>query len=151
KVYHKLTLAELNSLAPDFEWTKFFQGVGAPKIESLNVSVPDFVKTLNTVITKRPLDDIKAYLTISLLRDNIQFLPEAFQQANFDFFDKTLRGAKEIRARWKRCVDLTDAQLPDALGKKFVQETLGDAGKRRTAQMVDEIEKALERDIKSLD
>jgi putative endopeptidase len=48
-------------------------------------------------------------------------------------------------------VDLTDGQLPDALGKKFIEETLGEEGKKRTAQMVDAIEKAMQRDIQSLD
>src|SRR5262249_23018300 len=52
---------------------------------------------------------------------------------------------------WKRCVDLTDAQLPDALGKKFAERTLGEQGTKRTQQMVAAVEKALERDIQSLD
>jgi endothelin-converting enzyme/putative endopeptidase len=151
KVYHKLTVAELAALAPGFDWPKFFQSLGTPSIESLNVAVPDFARALNTVFTQQPLEDLKTYLTWNLVRDNSMFLPAPFQQASFDFYEKTLRGAKEIRARWKRCVDLTDQQLPDALGKTFVEKTLGDAGKKRTQQMVAAIEKALEKDIRSLD
>ncbi len=151
KTYHKLTVAELNSLAPQFDWIKFFDDVGAPRITTLNVSFPPFVRAMNAVLLSQPLDDVKTYLTWTLVRESIPFLPAAFQQANFEFFEKTLRGSKEMRARWKRCVDLTDGQLPDALGKKFIDETLGEAGTKRTAQMVDAIEKALERDIQSLD
>ena len=151
KTYHKLTVAELNSLAPQFDWVRFFDEVGAPRMTTLNVSFPPFVRAVNAVLVSQPLDDVKAYLTWTLVRESIPFLPAAFQQANFEFFEKTLRGSKEMRARWKRCVDLTDGQLPDALGKKFIDETLGAAGTKRTAQMVDAIEKALERDIQSLD
>jgi putative endopeptidase len=151
KVYHKLTVVELSSLAPQIDWKKLFQGLGAPPIESLNVAVPDYFRVLDAVLKQQPLEDLKTYLTWNLVRDNIMFLPAAFQQANFDFYGKTLQGSKEMRARWKRCVDLTDQQLPDALGKTFVEKTLGDAGKKRTQQMVAAIEKALEKDIRSLD
>ncbi len=151
KVYHKLTVAELAALAPAFDWAKLFQSLGAPQIESLNVAVPDFARAMNAVLEQQPLEDLKTYLTWDLVRDNSQFLPASFQQASFDFYEKTLKGAKEMRARWKICVDLTDEQLPDALGKTFVEKTLGETGKKRTQQMVAEIEKALEKDIRGLD
>ena len=106
---------------------------------------------MNAVLEQQPLEDLKTYLTWNLVRDNSLFLPAPFEQASFEFYEKTLKGAKEMRARWKRCVDLTDQQLPDALGKTFVEKTLGDAGKKRTQQMVAEIEKALEKDIRGLD
>jgi putative endopeptidase len=151
KVYHKMTVKELVALGPDFDWAKFLHSVGAPPIQSLDVSVPPFVKALNAVITKYSLDDLKTYMTWHLAHSNIQVLPIAFQQENFDFYSKTLRGAKEMRPRWKQCVDLTDGQLPDALGKAFVDQTLGKEGMERTHQMVGEIEKSMEKDIQSLD
>jgi putative endopeptidase len=151
KIYHKMAVTELSALAPQFDWVKLFQGLGAPAIQSLNVAVPDFFRAMDGVLKQQPMEDLKTYLTWNLVRANILFLPASFQQASFEFYDKTLRGAKEMRARWKRCVDITDQQLPDALGKTFVDKTLGDAGKKRTQQMVAAIEKALEKDIRSLD
>ncbi len=150
KVYHKMTVKELVALGPDFDWPKFIHAVGAPTIQSLDVSVPPFVKALNGVIGKYSLDDLKTYMIWHLVRSNTEVLPTAFQEENFDFYGKTLRGAKEMRPRWKRCVDLTDQQLPDALGKAFVDETLGKEGKQRTQEMVGEIEKSMQKDIESL-
>jgi len=151
KVYHKMTVKELTAMAPAFDWNAFFKSVGAPSIQSLDVSVPPFVKAFNTVIEKTSLDDLRAYLTWRLVRANAPLLPEAFVQENFNFYAKILRGQKEMRPRWKRCVDLVDGQLPDALGKIFVQKTLGEQGKQRTQKMVAEIERALAADIMSLD
>jgi endothelin-converting enzyme/putative endopeptidase len=37
-IYHKLTTAELISLAPGFDWQKFFDATGSPKFDSLDVS-----------------------------------------------------------------------------------------------------------------
>jgi endothelin-converting enzyme/putative endopeptidase len=151
KLYHKLSIKELSALAPLFNWPKFFQEIDAPKFDSLNVDVPEFIKTLQAVLTKTSLDDLKTYLDWHLLHDNADVLPIKFQEENFQFFGKTLSGAKEMRPRWKQCVDQTDGQLPDALGQKFIDKTLGEEGKRRTLQMVMEIEKAMENDLKALD
>jgi putative endopeptidase len=150
KVYHKMTVKDLAMLGPDFDWARFFKAVGAPPIQSLDVAVPPFVKALNVVIDKNSLDDLKTYLDWHLVHSNTIVLPAAFQQEDFNFYSKVLRGAKEMRPRWKRCVDLTDGELPDALGRAFVEQTLGPQGTERTHQMVAEIEKSMEKDIQAL-
>ncbi len=151
KIYHKLTVKELAALSPAFDWPKFFRGVGAPAIASLNVDVPPFIEAMESVITGSSLDDLKSYMTWHALRDSVSALPTSFEQENFEFYGKTLAGAKEMRVRWKRCVDQTDSQLPDALGRKFVEKTLGEEGQRRTQQMINAIETAMARDIQSVD
>ncbi|HXP86401.1 MAG TPA: M13 family metallopeptidase [Bryobacteraceae bacterium] len=156
KIYHKLKIAELAALAPAFDWRAFLtglgmNGLGAPPIENVDVAVPPFMQTFNAVITGRSLDDLKAYLTYHLVIADAAVLPQAFDQESFNFFGKILSGAKELRARWKRCVDQTDSQLPDALGKSFIDKTLGEQGKRRMTQMVAELEKMLERDLQQID
>jgi putative endopeptidase len=151
KVYHKMTVKELISLGPTFDWVKFFEGTGAPPIASLNVDFPPFIRALESLLVQTSLDDIKTYLAWHLVHDSTIMLPMSFQQETFDFYGKTLNGAKEMRARWKRCVDMTDGQLPDALGEKFIEKTLGEEGKRRTQQMVAAIEKSMAKDLETLD
>ena len=92
----------------------------------------------------------KTYLTWHLLHSEAPLLPAAFVEENFDFYGKTLTGAKEMRPRWKRCVDFTDAQLGEALGRKFVERTFGAEGKERTLKMVDALEKALGQDLEQV-
>ncbi len=150
KVYHKLSTKELVTLSPAFDWNRYIQGTSAPKFDALNVSVPEFVKGMNTVIDQTSLPDIKTYLTWNMLRLNVPFLPKKFVEENFNFYGKTLTGAKELRARWKRCVQHTDGDLGEALGQAFVAQTFGAEGKQRTLAMVLALEKALDRDIKDL-
>jgi putative endopeptidase len=154
-VYHRLTVKELISLSPGFDWESFFAGVGVPGIESpnasLDVSVPPFIRAMESVIVESSLDDIKSYLTATLVTDRSIILPTKFQEETFDFYGHILSGAKEMRARWKRCTDQTDNALPDALGQRFVEKTLGEEGLKRMHEMVGAIEKALGQDIQSLD
>lgn len=151
KLYHIMMLRAVESSSPSFGWAKFFPGVGAPKIERMNVDVPDFLKSIDSVLAKTSVEDLKAYLTWNLVHATSDVLPAAFEEETFNFYRKTLQGAKEMRPRWKRCVDETDGQLPDALGRRFVETTLGEEGMRRTQRMVGEIEKAMGEDLQSLD
>jgi putative endopeptidase len=150
KVYHRLTKPELAALAPNFHWNDYFVAMSGPTFVTVNVAWPDFFKALNAELQTASLDDWKTYLTWHLLHARATMLPSKFLQENFDFFGKTLTGAKEMRPRWKRCVDYTDAALGEALGQKFVERTFGKEGKARTLAMVDRLEKALGEDIQAL-
>jgi endothelin-converting enzyme/putative endopeptidase len=149
KVYHKLTNRELAALSPLFDWNIYFEGVGAPRFDSLNVIEPEFIKNMQEVLNAHSLDDWKTYLRWHTVHANVQALPAAFVNENFDFFNKTLQGTKELRPRWKRCVSYTNGDLGELVGQVYVQQTFGAEGKERTLAMVEALEKALGQDIKS--
>jgi endothelin-converting enzyme/putative endopeptidase len=150
KVYHRMSKQDLETLNPAFRWNQYFTDSGAPAFQSVNVAWPDFFKAVNGMIESASLDDWKTYLRWHVLHSEAPLLPTAFVNENFNFYGKTLTGAAELRPRWKRCVDFTDNQLGEALGKKFVEQTFGGDAKQRTLKMVDAIERALGQDIDQL-
>ncbi len=150
KVYHKLSKRQLAALSPSFSWPKYFEGVGAPPIENLNVAVPEFFKQMQTLLNATRLQGWKTYLRWHLLHATAPLLSTPLVNENFNFYGKTLTGAKEIRPRWKRCVDSTDRELGEALGQEYVELAFGAEGKQRTLKMVQALEKALARDITDL-
>jgi putative endopeptidase len=150
KIYHKLTDQELEALSPAFNWNAYFDGVAAPKFDSLNVIEPEFIKNMQEVIGAYSLDDWKIYLRWHALHASVTELPAAFVNENFEFYGKTLQGTKELRPRWKRCVGYTNGDLGELVGQIYVEETFGAEGKARTLAMVDALEKALGEDIKNV-
>ncbi|MEK7857504.1 MAG: M13 family metallopeptidase [Elusimicrobiota bacterium] len=150
-LYHKMTLDELAKLAPGFDWPRYLTALDAPRVRSLNVVAPEFLRQASVMTASVPLSDWKAYLRWQLLRAKAPLLPKAFVDENFDFYGKQLTGAKELRSRWKRCVDLTDRDLGEALGRRYVEKTFGAKGKKRMLQMVANLEGALKKDIEGLD
>jgi len=150
KVYHKIATREMEALSPVFHWSEYLRASGAPEFASVNVAVPAYMQALNGAIERFSLADWKTYLTWHLLHAAAPLLAGAFVKENFDFYDKTLKGTTEIRPRWKRCVDFTDGELGEALGKEFVEKTFGAEGKARTLKMVDALEKALGQDLEQL-
>ncbi len=151
KTYHKMTKAELERLAPGFRWSEYFAGVGVPEFQALNVAWPDFFKGMNAEIQSITLAEWKSYLGWHVVHHSARLLPSALLRENFDFYGRILTGATEMRARWKRCVDYTDADLGEALGRKYVERAFPPDAKARMLKMVDALEKALGEDIQSLD
>src|SRR5882757_1727642 len=92
KTYHKMTVAELEKLAPSIAWPEYFGTQGAQGVASLNVSQPKYMQTVNTELASEPLDDLKAYLRFHLLTAAAPSLAKAFEKAQFDFYSTTLRG-----------------------------------------------------------
>ena len=147
---HKMPVSQLESLAPNFEFKKFFDAAGAPAFSEVNVVPPDFFQQTNSLIDSVPINDWKTYLRWHLVHSVAATLSQPFVEENFDFYDKYLNGRKELPVRWKRCVQLTDQLLGEALGQPYVQESFGADGKQRTLKMVQALEGALSQDIKEL-
>src|SRR5262249_53346362 len=131
KIYHLMPVTELQKLAPVIEWNTFLQETGAPPIRELNVTYPDFFKGLNSLVNSTDLETIKTYLRWQLIHSTpSDVLPRTFDDESFDFYSRKLRGQPEQRARWKRCVQNTDAALGDALGQVYVAQEFPPANKR---------------------
>jgi putative endopeptidase len=150
-IYHKMPRDEVKRLMPNFNLSSFMELAEAPPGDSANVSEPEFLKAVDQVIAATDLKDLKTYMRWHVIHSNAAMLPKKFEEEDFNFFGKTLTGATEQRARWKRCVDATDGDLGEALGKIYVQRTFGPEGKARTLEMVKNIEAAMSTDIEQID
>ena len=150
KRYHIMTLTELDQLDPNFEWSAYFAGINAPKVSDLNVAQPDFFKALNQVIADQSLDALKAYLKFHALNGVASWLSQPFEDASFNFFQKTLQGQAQQTARWKRCTAATDRALGEAVGQDWVKENFPPQAKQNMEQLVAALKKALAADIQAL-
>jgi putative endopeptidase len=150
-IFHKMSKDELQQLSPAFDWNRYLKAAAAPSFETLNVAVPDFVSGMNAVVDRFSLEDLKTYLRWHVVSDAASLLSSDFVDEDFRFNGQTLQGTKELRPRWKRCVEYVDGALGDALGQIYVAETFGEEGKERMLTMVHGLEKALAEDIDGLD
>ena len=148
---HKMKVSELEKLAPNFDFAKFFTSSGAPSFTEVNVVPPDFFQKVNPVIDDFSLDDWKVYLRSHVAGAASPLLSDPFVQANFDFYGRYMRGQKELPARWKRCVQLTNRSLGEALGQSYVKQNFPASSKTRMLKMVNALEDALGADIQQLD
>jgi predicted metalloendopeptidase len=146
---HKMTVAQAEALAPNFQFDRYFAASGAPAFTELNVGNPDYFKSVNAVVESTPLDAWKTYMTWHMLNNAASWLSDNFVQQDFKF-QQAITGQKELPVRWKRCVNATDNSLGEALGQPYVDATFGAEGKARMLKMVDALENSLKGDITTL-
>jgi putative endopeptidase len=144
---HPMSIEALQTLTPAFNWRRYVGATGAPAFATLNVNEPVFMKAVDAVISTTPLADLKTYLTWHLVHGAAKRLPAAFSDPTFDFFNRTLTGQDQAPPRWRECIEDTDQQLGEALGKAFVQEAFGAGAKADMLKMVQDIKSAMKRDI----
>jgi putative endopeptidase len=148
--YHKMIPSELGALTPDFSWEAYFRNIGFPNIREVNVGQPEFFQALDKELTGVPLPDWRTYLRWHVLHASAAALSSKFVDENFDFFGRTLTGAKELQPRWKRCVASADRSLGEALGQKYVARVFPPAAKARARAMVQDLVAALRADVETL-
>jgi endothelin-converting enzyme/putative endopeptidase len=147
---HKTTFAQLQKLAPRFDWAGYFDEAGLPLLD-VNVQEPKFLQEFDRQLAQVPLADWKTYLSWHLLRAAAPALSKPFVEEDFRFNSAYLQGAKEMKPRWKRCVESTDALLGEALGQKYVERHFPPAAKARMQDLVKNLLLAMGDTIRGLD
>ena len=110
-----------------------------------------YFKDLNTILSSTPLSVWQSYLKFHVINGSSPYLSQAFADANFDMYSKTLRGVMEQRARWKRGVDLTNTVLGESLGQVYVAKYFQPEKKQRMEKLVDNLMLAFEQNLSQLD
>lgn len=147
---HKMKLDEVQKLTPDFSWSEYFKTANVDPSVAFNVDQPKFMGEFQRQLQQTSLADWKTYLTWQVLLTAAPSLSTPFVQEDFAFNHQYLQGAKEMKPRWKRCVEATDADLGEALGKKYVEKQFSPEAKARMQEMVKNILLALHDDILTL-
>jgi putative endopeptidase len=151
KVFHRVEVAGLEKLAPAFDWKTYLSGMGIPDTEVLNASQPGFLQAMSAELKRRPLADWKRYLRWHLVNSQARYLSRPFVEEDFAFNDRVLSGTEALPPRWKRCVRWVDRDLGEALGEVFVQKNFPPELKQKTLDMVRQIEREMEADLRTLD
>ena len=148
--YNPVSPADADKLAPNFPWTKFFasQGVTSPKLFSL--AMPEFHAEVSKMLADVPAAQWQSYLRFHTVDGASPFLSDAFVQQNYAFYNKTLRGQKELKERGKRVLDTVENQVGEALGQMYVKVAFTPESKARMQTLVTNLSAALKGRIENL-
>jgi endothelin-converting enzyme/putative endopeptidase len=150
RIYHLTRRVDLQKQTPSFAWDAYLSGMGLSTLAELNLTEPAFYAAVEVMVRDEPLAAWQDYIRWHLVRGRSPYLSEAFVKENFAFYGTTLRGVKEMRPRWKRCVAGVDRDLGEALGQVFVEKAFPPPVKQATLDMVKNVEKAMESRLREL-
>ncbi len=150
KTYNPMSVADLQKLTPSVNWDSYIKGVGISKLDSVIVSQPKYMTALETIFKENKIDEWKAYLRWSLLNKSSDVLTTDLEKANWDFYSKTLQGAKAQRPREERALQVVNGTVGEALGKLYVEQKFPAEAKEKARKMIDNIFLAFENRINNL-
>lgn len=137
--YHKMPIAEADKLMPGFGWAQYANEIGSPGFSSINIGQPDFFKEAGKMMSDVPMADWQTYLRWMAVNNFSPRMAKRFEEADFDFFSRTLNGVTEQMPRWRRCTRNTDNYLGEALGQEFVKTNYTPQAKKRMDELIDNL------------
>jgi len=119
KTYNLMTLAQLQSRAPGFDFKRYLTD-SRVNFDEVVVTQPSAIKAIAKLISRAPLQVLKDQLTVRSLTSYAGVLPAAIDKRVFAFYGTTLSGTPEQEARWKRGVDFVTGAISDDVSKIYV-------------------------------
>jgi putative endopeptidase len=148
--YNPVTLAEADKLTPNFSWTAFIDSQPLAKPEKISLSVPTFHQEVSKMLKDVPVAEWQGYLRFHLVDGASPYLGNALVEENFNFYNKTLSGQKEMKALWKRVLGQLEGSAGEAMGQVYVQVAFPPESRDRMQKLVDNLREALKGRIENL-
>lgn len=152
KLYHKMSVKQLQALAPAIDWVAFFGESGVKAMASpdaqVDVSMPGFTRQLSRLIESTPIEDWRVYLRYHTVQGGLPWLGQTAYDEAFAFSSK-LTGQKVPSPRWKRAANAMDGTMGEALGKAYVETEFPPTSKARMNELVNNLRAALKERIET--
>lgn len=129
--YNKKSIAELKKLAPDINWSAFFETLGSNP-DTIIAFEPLYIKQANNMAKSVSLDKWKVLLRFKLI----------------DYASSYLRGSSY---KWKRSVKVTNGELGQLVGQLYISKYFNAEAKEKVNEMVTNIIEAYKQRIEGLD
>ena len=136
KANNPCSVTQLSSNAPGLDWNAFLSAAGLDKQPNFIIWQPSAIKDLSGLVASEPLETWKDWITFHTLNQSATYLPKAYDDLQFGFYDKTLQGTPQQRDRWKRAITSINANLGDAVGKIYVAKYFPSSSKAELQGMV---------------
>lgn len=149
--YNKMSVSELSNMAPGIEWSDMLDSLGLGGQDTIIVREKSAVENAAKVFADTPVEVLKDYMTVSLLGGHAAYLPKRIDDAQFEFYGKTLRGQEEQRPRWKRAVSSVNGTLGEVVGKVYVAEHFPPDSKAQMSELVENLRAAFKDGIDGLE
>lgn len=142
RTYNLHDRAQLRALAPQFPWDDGLEGAGLGDVEEVVVRELSAMRPLADLFMATPVSTWRTYLTFHVINNNTALLPRAFDDANFEFFGRTVNGQPAPRERWKRAIDEVNNAMGEAVGEIYVQRHFPPEAKAQMLELVENLRRA---------
>ncbi|XP_074614138.1 endothelin-converting enzyme 1-like [Acropora palmata] len=144
KIYHKMTVADLQQLAPAISWLDYMNTMFSSPVtheELVVVYTPEYLKNMSNLVIMTDRRILANYMVWHLIKPLVNELSKPFRDASLELM-KAEKGVEGNAPQWKTCVVKTDAVMGFATGYLYIKERSGKISKKEAEDMIAEIKKA---------
>ena len=151
--YNKMTLKEFEQKYPnlDIEAMANASGIKSEYIQTMVVGQPKFLEGLDKIIATQEVEELRARMEWDVIMSSANYLSDDIRAEYFNFFSKTMRGAKEDFPRWKRATLQIENLMGEALGRIYCKRYFTASSKQRMINLINNLKSALSDRINAQD
>jgi putative endopeptidase len=151
KTYNPYDVTKLAAYAPGFNWQAFLQGADLSGRGRVVAQENTALPKIAALYAQAPVATLKAWMAFHVTDNAAPYLSADFDQAHFEFRQKTLSGQPQQQPRWRRGVVLLDSQIGEALGQLYVAAYFPPQDKAIMQAMVGDILAAMKVRLQNVD
>ena len=134
-VENKISVKELERIAPSFKWKEFLRAIGRPDVLSINIRPPVLLSKMDSLLANIPIVNWKAYLLWQYIINTFLSLQGDPFSGVVDRFFLPLSGIQQKPSRHTRCFNLVNNNFADALGHAFVERSFSSKAKEKATEL----------------
>ncbi|XP_059931819.1 endothelin-converting enzyme 2b [Gadus macrocephalus] len=154
KLYHKITIADLQVLAPAVDWLDLLSSSLSPlelnDTEPVVIYTREYLVEMSQLIARTDRSLLNNYMIWTLVQKGVASLDQRFENAQDKLLESLYGTKKSCTPRWQTCIGNTDDTMGFALGALFVKETFDRNSKGIAEQMINEIRTAFKESLDQL-
>lgn len=146
------SIAELQKMLPEIQWEQAFKDMGiTKKMDTLIVMQTKYMETVKQLFAKPDFEKWRTVMRWSTLNSSADMLTPEIEKANWDFYEKTLKGTQKQKPANERALTTVNGSVGEALGKLYVDEMFPPEAKQKAEAMIANVIAAFEDRIQALE
>lgn len=146
------SIAEADALLSNIDLNKMISDLGiTKKFDTLIVTQLRYTTALNNFLKNTSIEDLKTLMRWDTFNSATGLLTTDIETANWEFYNKYLRGAQKQRPADERALATVNGTVGEALGQLYVDAKFPPEAKVKAEKMIANVIDAYKERIKNLD
>jgi predicted metalloendopeptidase len=142
----RVPLSEVEKLFPYFKWTTLLKAIGVANPENETIVIPqeDYMKGLNSILSKADADVVKKHMKVFALNSMQNYLGEGIR-SRYNKFNEVIYGTKANTNNEQRCAKIANTFLPVLVSHQYIKEKFSKDDKKKAVDMVRAIRESIQK------
>jgi len=134
------SMDQVQEMVPGISWRQALKDLGVDKVvDTLIVMQPAYMEVVQNTLAEGDIDTWKTVMRWATLNNAAGMLSTEIEKANWDFYRKTLNGAKKQKPADERALSTVNSTVGEALGKLYVDDMFPPEAKTKAEKMIENV------------